>query len=233
METSTQIEDAAIERPKDNRKLIVIACLTIAIFGIGAFQFVGMSGSAPNSSSKKADKAKAKSERDSDPPVSTEDEIKKQLVAQLVSGVLPRRDPFQQLVNPTPDQPVTPPKEDVHEPPQAPRVPRTKGNQGYREVPPWDPKIEGSLPPAGKSGKGEIGVEKSAPLRQPNEFAYTLTGVIVGEKSMCVFQNDAGNQFLVPVGGSLDGDSRITKISRGEVTVRHRGKDVTLKIGGH
>ncbi|MBV6458115.1 MAG: hypothetical protein HONBIEJF_01238 [Fimbriimonadaceae bacterium] len=232
METPTLNEAVGLEKPRDKRKLLVIACLTIAVFGIGAFQFVGMSGNAPKSRAKKTKESTTKHEQTSDSKLSADDEIKKQLVSQLVSGVLPRRDPFQPNHAPAPTDTPAVEKEHVPDRPKPPSVPRGGGNQGYREVPPFDPKIEGELPPA-RGGEKPVNVEKSAPLRQPNEFAYTLTGVIVGEKSMCVFQNDAGNQFLVPVGGTLDGDSRITKITRGEVTVRHRGKDVTFKIGGH
>lgn len=233
METPTQFEESALERPRDKRKVIVIAVLAVAVLGIGAFQFVGMSAAAPKSASKKSAKAKEKSDKDPESGSSPEAELKKQLVAQLVSGILPRRDPFQQMNAPTPTDPNAAVKETLPDRPKAPPIPRG-GNPRHEEVPPF--KIEGSLPPAkgsSEDGGKAVRVEKSAPLRQPNEFAYTLTGVIVGEKSMCVFQNDAGNQFLVPVGGKLDGDAEVTKISRGEVTVRHRGKDVTLKIGGH
>ena len=84
--------------------------------------------------------------------------------------------------------------------------------------------------PAGTTapiGGGNIGLSKSAPLRQPTEFAYTLKGVLVGKKPMAVFEDDNGNQRLVPLGGSLDGDSKVVGIEKGKVRIRHRGKDQT------
>jgi type II secretory pathway component PulC len=77
---------------------------------------------------------------------------------------------------------------------------------------------------------GGAGLTQGAPLRQPGEFAYQVKGVIVGKKPMAVFEDDNGNQRLVPLGGSLDGDSKVVAIEKGKVRIRHHGKEKTLDL---
>jgi hypothetical protein len=234
METAIQNEEGVVEQPRDKKKIVIVAILVVAILGVGAFQFTQSSGTEAKSGAKSK---KSVSKKDlvavNDAAESPEDALKRQVIDRMVSGTLPRRDPFRPMESALP--PETKQEQETSARPKLPPTPKSAGGAGRmvdRIVPPFDPGVEGPLPPAGGIGKGDVKISEGKPLRQPNEFAYTLTGVIVGERPMCVFQNDAGNQFLVPVGGSLDPESKVTKISRGEVKVRHRGKDLTLKIGG-
>ena len=87
------------------------------------------------------------------------------------------------------------------------------------------------LPLSGALGNAQIGVAPSGP--DPSAFGYQVSGVIVGSKPAAVFTDSGGNQRLVPVGGSLDGDSKVISIDKGQVTVEHRGKKLRLPLGGN
>ena len=79
---------------------------------------------------------------------------------------------------------------------------------------------------------GAVTISQTGP--DPNQFSYTVSGVITGgNKPAAVFTDSSGNQRLVPVGGSLDGDSKVVAIDRGNVTIEHRGKKQRLSLGGN
>jgi len=152
----------------------------------------------------------------------------------MVSKPYPARDPFApQYKGGTADPnsaatPVTAaPTQPVRQPVASSGFHRPPALEGGTK--PWEPPMGGGLGnPAGSTPVGGgIGLSKGAPLRQPSEFAYTLKGVIVGNKPMAVFEDDNGNQRLVPLGGSVDGDSKVVGIEKGKVRIRHRGKDQT------
>ena len=69
------------------------------------------------------------------------------------------------------------------------------------------------------------------PFKDPNQFTMSLAAVIMGDRPAAVFQDEQGNQRLVTLGGRVDGDSVVTRIQRGTVTVAHKGKTVTLTVG--
>lgn len=56
---------------------------------------------------------------------------------------------------------------------------------------------------------------------------------MTGSKPIAVFSDSNGNQRLVPVGGSLDGDSKVVAVEKGSVTIEHRGKKQRLSLGGN
>src|SRR5207237_5169748 len=95
-------------------------------------------------------------------------------------------------------------------------------------IPPFDPTNSGA--PAGGTGSPAVGLSNAPVLRQPDEFGYKVKGVILGDKPMAVFEDDNGNQRLVPLGGSVDGDSRVIGIEKGKVRVKHRGKPQSLRL---
>jgi hypothetical protein len=64
-------------------------------------------------------------------------------------------------------------------------------------------------------------------------FAYALEGIILGPHTAAVFVDSAGNERLVPLGGALDGDTRLVKVEGGRVTVRFHGKELRLTPGGN
>lgn len=117
---------------------------------------------------------------------------------------------------------------------------------GAENLTPMVPPLPGALPaspgavasgaatPEGEArSPAEVRVEPGKILRQPNEFAYSLVGIVVGERPLAVLQSDDGVQKLVKLGAAVDGDSRVSSIGRRSVTVEHRGKRITLKLGGN
>ena len=168
-----------------------------------------------------------------------ETDPQKALLMQMVSKPYPARDPFApQYKDGTADPNAASTPAPANAAPTQP-VRQPVASNGFRRPPPleggtkpWEPPVTGGSGlsnPAGSTTPigGGIGLSKGAPLRQPNEFAYTLKGVLVGNKPMAVFEDDNGNQRLVPLGGSVDGDSKVVGIEKGKVRIRHRGKDQT------
>jgi hypothetical protein len=218
----------------DKQKLLIIGVLGVVLIGVGAFSFMPK---GPATGKKAATEPKVTAEKTLTPQEKMRLELEK-----LVQGPLPPRDPFavRRLAGnetPPPATNTTPPPtqpQTNQRPPKASSVPRT----GI-EIPPAF--VEGPLPnpnggPLGPGPRvGGPGLEGSKPLRNANEFAYSVKGVIVGANPMAVFEDDKGHQRLIPLGGSIDGDSRVVGIDRGRVTIKHRGKAKTLTIqeGSH
>lgn len=217
----------------DKKKLVIIGVLGVVILGVGAFQFMGGSSNPPKpaatKSAPKADVANGAQPKDA------KDDLSK-----MVASTLPQRDPFQPGTLPDDPSRPQPPKPEV-EPPKQVKNPLMKGTRragSNYSVPPVTP-MTGQLPdptgaggPSGPIGANGMNVQPGKPLRQPGEFAYSVNGVVLGSRPAAVFQDDNGNQRLVPVGGSVDGDSRVVSIERGKVTVQHKGKKLTLTMGG-
>lgn len=65
-----------------------------------------------------------------------------------------------------------------------------------------------------------------------DDFPYTVAGTMLGDRPCVVFTDASGKQKLVGAGGAIDGDSRVVSISKGLVTVNHRGKTKTFRVGG-
>lgn len=86
---------------------------------------------------------------------------------------------------------------------------------------PVDP-MGGSLP-----GGGLPGPAAPAMVAKP---MYRVKGILLGSKPMAVFEDGSGNQRLVPLGGSVDGDTKVVAIEKGKVKVSHKGKEHTLTI---
>lgn len=229
----------------DQKKSIVLGVLVVLVLAIGAFQFMPKGDSAAAAAALAAKNKAAAGGAENDASVNEEngeatdetavavdengqptDENGNVVVKTNAAGQaippMPARDPFQVpsdivALNNAPVQekvvPTTEPKP-VHSG-QSPR-----GNQ------PVNPEIFGSFPPltGGGTPSGPIGVPA------PSGPNVRLMGVLVGDKPMAVFEDDKGNQKLVPLGGSVDGDTKVTSIKRGQVTISHRGKDKTLVI---
>lgn len=218
---------------KEKQKIVLVAVLGVVVLGVGAFQMMSSEDSAP----KKKDSAKRESR--SLLAENEENPLKEEL-RQLVNGNLPQRDPFEPREMPR--DPSLEPKQEKPEPTsnQAPRSAGGRkiyqGDGSIGSTRPWNPQISG-LPDAMQSGPvgnggGNATIQPGAPLRQPGEPAYNVTGVLVGKKPVAVLQSDDGRQFLVPVGGNVGGDTEVVAIERGKVTVRHKGKVKVLKLEG-
>jgi len=217
----------------DKKKLMVLGALALVLVAVGAFTFVG-GGSPPPA-------PVAKTEPTPDDEAATGDEATgetegtetkatdpgSQLVAQLSAGELPTRDPFQPDIVAKVEPPVTEPPAQASAPRQTPTVRRRPSGIGG-SLPPFNPMGSGGgLPPIGGPG---IGLEPGTALRSPDDPGYRVKGVIQGSKPMAVLEDGNGNQKLVPVGGSVDGDTQVTGIEKGKVRVRHRGKEKTLDL---
>lgn len=207
-----------------NKKTLVLVALVVVLVGVGAFGFlkpepkyepkvVARSGDteevSPTSAQMKTAPAKGKDER------------AEQLMA-LVTGPLTARDPFEPLGTMGMEG-VTPPK--VAGTSTVPPPPVSRPAQRTPVVPPLEP-LAGSF---GSPSPG-MGLAPSSPLRQPSEFGYRVKGVVVGAKPVAVLEDEGGNQRLVPLGGSIDGDSRVVGIEKGRIRIRHRGKVQTLTL---
>jgi hypothetical protein len=202
---------------KDKKKFLVLGVLALLIVGVGAFQFTKGSppppAPAPVKKDDKADDA-AKPAPDAN------------LEANAFKGqVLPQRDPFKSALA---SAPTTPP---VVTPTTTQMPPTLKGGTHLPTA-----HDNGALPPMpggfGTTG-GPTGTQVKPVDPGPPPFEYHLGGIILGTKPCAVFIDGAGNQRLVSLGGSLDGDTHVESISRGRVTVRHGSETTTLTLGGN
>lgn len=226
----------------DQKKTTILVVLVVVVLAIGAFQFMpkgdAAAAAAALDAKNKAAAAVNAAEGDgvegengdgSETSVAVNDQgepvdengniiVKTNAAGQAIPP-MPARDPFQvpgdivaANVNPNPVQPAP---NTTTQP--APRTP--KGNQ------PVNPEIFGTFPLM--NGGSPSGPISPAVPSGPN---VRLMGVLVGDHPMAVFEDDKGNQKLVPLGGSVDGDTKVTSIKRGQVTISHNGKDKTLVI---
>ena len=205
---------------KDRKKLAVMIVLGIAVLGIGAFQFVNMS-STPAPAPKVAEKAKE--DEQNTPEQAAETTEPTQMVADLYKVGMPVRDPFQEGTLPLAEgmaPPVTTPT------PPVPNPVRRPVRHSYSPPP-----LGGRLEPVNPNGSG-LNISPGTPLKNPEEPSYSVSGVITGAKPAAVIVDGSGNQRLVTVGGSLDGDSQLVSVEKGKVTIRHKGKTHTLTVGG-
>lgn len=221
----------------DKKKMIVIGVLGALLFGVGAFQFVQMGASnepaakksvAPKEAAKKGAAQQVASE-DARPTEEPQAEGKVAPEANPIQGLyalmtLPQRDPFSERsgvleVSDASQTQVQSPRN----PPPTYNPPRDPGLDPYR------PEIGGTIPNLPGMDAGAGGPN---PIPDPNVFAYRLSGVILGKRPAAVFTDGQGNQRLVPLGSSIDENSRVTNVSHGSVTVKHRGETITLNVGG-
>lgn len=201
----------------DKKKKLALIGLVVVIAGVGAFQFTSGGAEPTKATVKKEEKNLSNANKLYATDPNTTDLI--------VASALPARDPFDgSSWQPKPEQPkVVPPP-----PPAQSKQPRPFGgrNQGG-SIPPF--KVDG-LPLPGDGGNVKLEPGKAMP--DPSAFGYSVSGVIVGHRPAAVFTDANGNQRLVPVGGSIDGDSQVVGVSKGKVTIRHRDKTITMTVGG-
>ena len=223
----------------DKKKLIAVGSLFVAMLAIGAFEFT--KGSGDDTPAKPKDAKAAAKTADGSTPVGDakigdakagDKKADEKAKNPLVSLPLPARDPFKpiSLPNPTP----SPAAAAAPKPVAAPPKPRHESNR-LPSIPPLG--IEGTLPPADQPGpngpiSGPVGAtSQGAPAVQT--FGYKLKGTLMGDRPMAVFADSQGNERIVPVGSSLDGDSQVVSVSAGAVKVRVHGKTRTMTPGGN
>lgn len=200
----------------DKQKTMAVGALFVLVIGIGAFQFMGGALSGPR------EKAKGTKVASADGKTGSTKQGKKgdkgtTVRNPLFAAALPARDPFEagHITNA-----ALPEATDASNKGNRLRIP---GNRNI-SVPPYEP-LGGRLP------SGLPDVRSPGSLTKPDEFTMSLSAVIMGDRPAAVFQDEEGNQRTVTLGGAVDGESRITRIERGRVTVARKGKTVTLTVG--
>jgi hypothetical protein len=212
----------------DKKRTFVLLGLAGILLAVGAFQVVGGLGKAEIKVTKAAPKSRPAKEAEP-----KQDPGPNELLA-LAHPALPPRDPFlPQVVEQEAEPEQSAPAPSLGGPRQA-NASQAVRAEAPRPAPmtgaaPLEPLPLGALPASGIPA-GQIKLSKAAPLRQPDEFGYSVKGVIVGRKPLAVFEDSQGNQLLVPVGGSVGSDAKLLGIERGKVKIRHRGKDKTLAL---
>ncbi|MBX3119784.1 MAG: hypothetical protein KF784_12010 [Fimbriimonadaceae bacterium] len=248
----------AIKGDADKKKMIVLGVLVVVIGCVGAFQFIsGSSDTAPTAKKEKKDPAAAGPIKndinaannvaasgnaatgtanaampEGNPNGQTTDVTaavasnfpEDSPLRTLYTYKLPTRDPFADTTNPA----ITVPTAQQTPPPADTKPPRSNGRPPYNELGPLDPSAF-QLP--GASG-GNINIEQGAGLPNAGAFNYHVTGVIEGARPAAVFSDDQGNQRLLTEGEKIDGDSRVISVTKGKVVVSHKGKKITLTMGG-
>ncbi len=96
-------------------------------------------------------------------------------------------------------------------------------------LPPVAPGSPVSAPPVG--GKNGVSVKSAAPLREQGEFAFTLTGIVVGSAPLAILKDDSGKEVMVRLGGRIQ-DGRVIRILQDRIVLDRKGKSLTLRIGG-
>ena len=210
----------------DKKKFIVLGGLVAVIIGVGVFQFTAKAPPPAAPSEPVASKPEGNA------PEGAEDPKAETTAANVFVGTsLPRRDPFKAAIVAAPPTPVA-----MNTPPAPTQAPNFGSGTQAPGQPPL-PLLGGiNTEPSGNnnSKSGTAPVQPDGPPQEEKPaFGYTLAGVIVGNKSAAVFIDGSGNQRLVPLGGSLDGDTKVVNISRGRVTVRHGDETLTLSLGGN
>lgn len=219
----------------EKKKTMVLIGMGVVLLAVGAFQFIGKGSSTPAPVATEAknqagaaavynggggDKAATKDEKEMDP--------QRAMLIAMVKDPLPKRDPFEPIGSPTPQETTPVPPVVTQPAPQIKHAGGGRNNSQFVGGPgPYDP-----LPGGGQIGTPNpaTNITSAAPLRQPNEFAYKVKGILNGPKPMAVFEDDGGNQRLVPLGGSVDSDSKVVGIEKGKVHIRHKGKDKVVDL---
>jgi hypothetical protein len=187
----------------DKKKLAIVGVLGFIVVGVGAFQF--MHGSAPAPVKKPAPKQ----------ALVADAKDKATSPNPAYAAPLPARDPFKAPADSgmpddqTKQPPTTSPSKGVSQPPH---MRGSVGGSGY------------TLPP----GAGTV-----APLAvAAPPVGYRLSGLINGQHPAAVFTDATGAQRLVPLSGSLDGDTQLIAVQKGRAVVSFRGKHLRLSLGG-
>lgn len=199
----------------DKTKNMAVGALGVVLLGVGAFRFLGKhSGPAKPASAQTAAKSQTATNGTADPSVQPV------IVNPAYATPLPNRDPFAEPVDET-------------TPPAGPVVvqPKTKVNPlplpGSR--PPHG--LDGSLPPLlpNPGDKGGLGI--AAVKTPPPVFMYQLHGVIEGAHPAALFADPNGDQRLISLGKSLDGDTKLLNVGDHGAVVLFHGKKLHLTLG--
>lgn len=191
---------------KDKKKLILLIALAVLVLGIGAFQFVNMSG---------GEKPQAKAEPKKETPVEPEETTNEvDPMSQYAVYNMSARDPFQEGDLPGGNEGIT-------APPNPPRMSGARPGTGFK-IP--DALGGGEFKPVNPNVPDNIGIQ--------HVQAFDVIGAIEGAHPAAVFVDEAGRQRLVTVGGTFGDDRQLLNVEGDRVTVRHGGKTITYTVGG-
>lgn len=204
----------------DKKKLLVLGVLVLVMLAVGAFTFLGGKKSAPVATTATTDEGTTVVDDAENAEVTEEEDpngLRPELSGMIASTYSPR-DPFE--IPSGADLRGTKPQ-----PKPEPEQPKTQNRPAThtQQTPPLNPLgLGGNLPSLGDSGPG-LPIIPAGPT-------YKVKGILIGKKSIVVFEDEGGNQKLVPIGGSVDGDTKVTNIEKGKVTVIHKGEKKTLTL---
>lgn len=189
----------------NKKKLLILIALFVVIITVGAFQM--MSSGTPDKPAETKAKDTAKTDK-------ADKDAKAGPANPLVAADLAQRNPFHQ--------------EDLLPPP----LPTAQTAQAQQAAKPrrMFPRMP-ELPPAQIDKTGGIGPLGIAPVNQG--AGYAVSGVILGSRPAAVFVDAQGGERLVPLNGSVDGDTKVVGIEKGAVSVRFRGKTIRIPTGGN
>jgi hypothetical protein len=215
----------------DKKKLLIIGAVVLVVLALGVFQ---LGGSSPAPAASKKSASHHKGEVASNAPVTPESgavsetaagadapkgAAKKGVPAVQSEADLNERDPF--------DGARFAPKQVTQSAPANNPAPMPRVLGGKFSTTPVAPIIGVNGAPTGPLPLGApVAVKK-------DDFDYSVSGVITGDRPAAVFTDSKGNQRLITVGGSLDGDTRVVGVTRGKVTVRYHGKNLTMTVGAN
>ena len=189
----------------DKKKLAIVGVLGFIIVGVGAFQFMKGGSTAPVKPASTAKPAAAPEKKDDGKIKNPE-----------YSAPLADRDPFKAPADGVP--PDLNAKLKLASSKSAPKPPSMGGHLGTADI----------LPSSGAGGTiAPLSVAPAEPI-----FGYRLLGLISGRHPAAVFTDASGAQRLVPLNGSLDGDTQLLAVQKGRVVVSFRGKHLRLSLGG-
>jgi hypothetical protein len=204
----------------EKKKVTILICLFFAVICIGAFQLMGHRRPPPAPDPKKPNSSglsnltitvasTQSAHADASGPIKNPQ----------FANDLPERDPFAPPADALPkDASTTAASKPADAPTPFPA--QKRHTEGFK---PFDP-----LPAA-----GAISPVHGAPGSQPHSSQLRLVGVIRGFRPMALFSDDSGNQKLVPLGGRIDGDTRLTGIGEGSAFIDFRGQRRRLTMGGN
>lgn len=201
---------------EDKKKIAILGLLFVALLAVGAWQIMRSGKSEP----KKRPETSKQTTKDE-----TQIAEKNDFQDEFATLNLERRDPFEPGTLPKdPDQTARQQEDNRH--------PINNGGGSTSSGPRIPTMIDKGTLPSPFGIQNNTTINPSDPIRNPNEFGYTLVGIVEGPKPTAVFKSESGKQVMADLNGSVGGQSKVVGIKNGKVTILHNGKKITLTTGG-
>lgn len=211
----------------DKKKVLVVGALFVVLLGVGAFTMMGGSSQPDQAAATDISNKKKARQKEEDDRKAQEDALKASTDGKVIKNPqyaqdLAERNPFKpgfELYH------QDPPKEDPNKATAAAAASTTKSAPSPMPLP--------GGPIADLKGP-EAPTKEIKPISPPEpKFGYTCVGVVTGDRPAALFADSSGSQKIVKVGASIDGDSQVVSVTKGEVKIAFRGKVQILHIGGN